>query len=158
MTDRDNTNFGAEARGPRRRVENARPADYRPVEFCYDVTFGFVRGLDIPSLQCPCCGGGNLHHDRTTAFVRSKEDGGGISVAVDPGKGDIFSSDSGAADINVRSLSATEINKQNPSNRRDGIRVNFWCETCSGDMALILAQHKGNTVLAWEIYTQPIEI
>lgn len=39
----------------------------------------------------------------------------------------------------------------NPSARRDGLRVHFWCEFCGDGLTLNIAQHKGVTLLDWTI-------
>jgi hypothetical protein len=38
----------------------------------------------------------------------------------------------------------------NPSARRHGIRIEFECEDCGHASQLTLAQHKGETLVAWE--------
>jgi hypothetical protein len=37
----------------------------------------------------------------------------------------------------------------NPSERRDGLAVPFWCETCEGNSELMIAQHKGQSFVGW---------
>ncbi len=38
----------------------------------------------------------------------------------------------------------------NPSSRRDGLVVRFWCEGCGDDpIELCIAQHKGTTEIGW---------
>jgi hypothetical protein len=39
--------------------------------------------------------------------------------------------------------------EQNPSERRGGVTIRFWCENCHSLSELALAQHKGCSVLAW---------
>jgi hypothetical protein len=46
--------------------------------------------------------------------------------------------------------------KNNPSDRRDGIVITFWCEQCHGEsgpdtnyLRLAVIQHKGATYLRW---------
>jgi hypothetical protein len=36
-----------------------------------------------------------------------------------------------------------------PSSRRDGLAIAFWCEGCHGEFELTLAQHMGNTEISW---------
>lgn len=39
---------------------------------------------------------------------------------------------------------------RNPSARRDGVAIRFWCETCGADnIELVVEQHKGNSFLRW---------
>ena len=37
----------------------------------------------------------------------------------------------------------------NPSGRRHGLAIAFFCEHCGGDIELTIAQHKGLTAFAW---------
>jgi hypothetical protein len=37
----------------------------------------------------------------------------------------------------------------NPSSRRDGIAVRFWCEACKAKPELLIEQSKGNTYVRW---------
>jgi len=88
-----------------------------------------------PELKCPRCRGNYLHHGRVIVFDRGEDDQLTAVTTVDSG------------------LSATHIRPSaevaNPSDRRDGIAIAFWCEGCNGSLELTLAQHKGNTALAW---------
>lgn len=82
---------------------------------------------------CPCCGGTYLHHDKVEVYQRATEDASeGLAVHLD-------------GDILVRTSMET-----NPSRRRDGMRVRFWCEGCDETPSLILVQHKGQTFWGWE--------
>jgi hypothetical protein len=84
-------------------------------------------------IACPNCGGNYLHHTLVTAYWRTAEDADrGLRV------------ESGAESV----LTGTEM-AGNPSSRRDGIEIQFWCETCHALPRLLLAQHKGNTELQW---------
>ena len=37
----------------------------------------------------------------------------------------------------------------NPSLRRDGLSIFFWCETCENHPKLNIYQHKGSTYIQW---------
>ena len=37
--------------------------------------------------------------------------------------------------------------KGNPSARRDGLAIRFWCESCDARPVLTIAQHKGSTLV-----------
>jgi len=103
-------------------------------------------GLDLKytgdsnhEIACPNCGGMHLHHSLVTTFWRAKEDAEyGLRV------------ESGDASVKT----STEMNG-NPSSRRDGVVIEFWCETCHASPRLLLAQHKGSTELNW---LTPIEL
>jgi hypothetical protein len=85
-------------------------------------------------LLCPCCGSHYLHHDKVHIYSRTQEDAtSGVHVLVSPG-GEVVT------DLTLR---------HNPSRRRDGLRIEFWCEECHAKPWLDIAQHKGNTHLCW---------
>ena len=79
-------------------------------------------------LVCPSCSGNYLHHDRVDIFERGEDQDKGIHVSVAEGKVTV---DTGLAD--------------NPSARRGGLNIHFWCEGCSAKPVLTIAQHKGNS-------------
>jgi hypothetical protein len=97
-------------------------------------------------LLCPRCGADYLHHTDVTAFDRGED-----------------------AETLVRTkLSGETVTREridssaagNPSLRRDGIAVRFWCESCcpqesSDIIELTIAQHKGQTEIGWR-YTPRI--
>jgi hypothetical protein len=84
-------------------------------------------------LLCPRCGDDYLHHGRVEVFART-EDATGVHTTVE------------AETVRVdRDLTG------NPSGRRHGVTIAFSCEGCPDDPDLLLtiAQHKGQTFLAW---------
>ena len=101
-------------------------------------------GVDHAVLRCPRCGGANLHHGGVAIFDRVKEDdpktivttfcNRTIQTSVGPTKG-----------------------SGNPSSRRGGLSIGFWCEHCDGGsdwrehgaIELTISQHKGETQMAW---------
>lgn len=87
-------------------------------------------------LACPKCGCNNLHHGHVTVFTRT-EDADKTNVATV--KGNSVTVDS------VKS-SATK----NPSSRRHGLRIAFYCENCEEIQDLCIAQHKGTTFMHWD--------
>jgi hypothetical protein len=86
-------------------------------------------------LLCPNCNQINLHHDKTTVFDRD-EDAEVTSVTEVYGGNPI-----------LRSLSSSVAG--NPSLRRDGVAIRFWCEHCSAVSEMTIAQHKGESLVAW---------
>jgi len=81
-------------------------------------------------LLCPNCGFNYLHHDQVEIFERNEDALSGLHVVVDDGR---LSTDT--------SLSG------NPSSRRHGLNIRFWCEGCKAISILSIAQHKGNTLV-----------
>ena len=90
-------------------------------------------------LTCPGCGGGYLHHEDVTVYDR------------------VYDGRENAADTKQTRVAAGKATTmvlpskvcRNPSNRRDGIVVAFWCEDCSALSELTIAQHKGYTLTSW---------
>jgi hypothetical protein len=89
----------------------------------------------INPLPCPACGGGNLHHDEVKVFCRPEDAATVTETTV---------SDSGC------SVTKTE-GALNPSDRRGGITIQFWCEGCLARPVLKIAQHKGASLASWDI-------
>nr|AWM01285.1 hypothetical protein CIT40_15420 [Bradyrhizobium amphicarpaeae] len=87
-------------------------------------------------LACPRCGGEYLHHTGAVFFDRGEDAESVVKIVVD-GSSTTTSIDSGAC---------------NPSSRRHGMFVKFFCEQCSTNddiLQLNIAQHKGATELSW---------
>lgn len=103
-------------------------------------------------LRCPDCGDTWLHQGKVEVFDRfgDHKDSPGIRTSVEGGEVERDDSDS-AMD-------------GNPSWRRDGVVIHFYCEMCNGydgdseadkkaavrEKRLAIFQHKGQTFLAWE--------
>jgi len=84
-------------------------------------------------LSCPVCQGTYLHHSRVDIFERSEDAKIGLH-------------------IHTQGEQVT-VNKDlagNPSLRRHGVAIVFWCESCQGTFVFHIIQHKGQTFLAWE--------
>ena len=86
-------------------------------------------------LCCPMCGDAHLHHEKVVISERSEDEDTCLRV-----------------DVANRSCSVSEEhNGLNPSSRRNGLSIWFWCEICLGKPKLSIAQHKGSTEMYWEI-------
>jgi hypothetical protein len=72
----------------------------------------------------PGCGGWNLHHMRVFAYDRREDDERVLRTTID-GNG---------AELEWRAN-----DHSNPSSRRDGIVIEFWCENCDCDPELTIA-------------------
>lgn len=88
-------------------------------------------------LLCPQCGGECLHHDKVEVFERC-EDMGGLHITV---------TDKVETDRDL---------DENPSCRRHGLKIHFWCEFCNAIPVLSIAQHKGSTCVDFK-YTEGAE-
>ena len=112
-------------------------------------------------LMCPVCGGGNLHHAGVTVYDRSEDAETVRETHV-------------GVDVTIGTTSG----KRNPSSRRDGLAIEFYCEGCHADdpepeyeseeaweaehierppapptpyFRLLISQCKGDTQVQWEI-------
>ena len=99
-------------------------------------------------LLCPHCGFNYLHHEDGPVDVwqRHEDDEKSEGVRVLP------------AGYKKKTLPANPA--ENPSARRDGIRIHLKCEGCGDTCALTIVQHKGTTFLQMEpkgeVPTKPV--
>lgn len=96
-------------------------------------------------LLCAGCGGDYLHLQSIETFNRAGEDStGGLHVTI--------------AHLN---LTADGDLEGNPSSRRGGVLLFFWCEYCHAISVMAIAQHKGQEFAGWfkhpTRYTPPDE-
>lgn len=84
-------------------------------------------------LLCPECKGNYLHQDKVVVFNPEQEDAKeGVKVVVD----------------GLKVAVEPELDG-NPSRRRQGMLISFWCEGCDANPVMTIAQHKGNTIMRW---------
>jgi hypothetical protein len=93
------------------------------------------------NLLCPRCGSEFLHQAEVTVYSRAEDDDVTVKTVVGL---------DGAATAALVQSSASG----NPSARRHGLAIRFWCEECGDDrdhdgVELTIAQHKGVTALEW---------
>ena len=86
-------------------------------------------------LNCPICEDeeSNLHHGKIETFDREEDAEKGTHVT-----------------INGSSVSIDNNISGNPSKRRDGIKMQVYCEQCDESSTLCIVQHKGLTLMGWE--------
>jgi hypothetical protein len=96
---------------------------------------------DHGDLLCPRCHSNYLHSGGITAYDREEDAEHTIVTTLD-----------GAQTAQRRMPSLT---CNNPSERRHGIAIVFWCESCHAFSELTFAQHKGRTLCAWRDATSP---
>lgn len=104
--------------------------------------------IDDGVLMCPNCGEGYMHHLVVDVFMRPVEDGDSERTTL-------------MHDVGVVACLPSE----NPSYRRDGVRIAFSCEFCTyrttedGEVdttiprrffVMKIVQHKGNTFMDWD--------
>jgi hypothetical protein len=88
-------------------------------------------------LVCPHCHDSHscLHHGVLTVYHRREDESRLTRIGVRNGSALIERVDSDGSG--------------NPSSRRDGLAIHFYCELCDLSSELTIAQHKGQTLLAW---------
>ena len=86
-------------------------------------------------LLCAHCGGFYLHRTVTSHYLRDQEDSNMGTLVVTTHK-----------DSHIQRN--VVVPDENPSQRRSGIAIEFFCEDCCGRSELTIAQHKGATVVA----------
>lgn len=99
----------------------------------FDEITNVINKLDDTTMCCPSCGLQYLHHERVEVFEREEDEVDGLHVTV---KAD--------------SVSVDRLLTGNPSNRRNGIKIHFRCETCTATPILSISQHKGATYMTFE--------
>ena len=88
------------------------------------------------ALLCPRCDGGYLHHGNIEVYARPEDAEQTLQTVV-------------MGQQTKTALVASDT-APNPSSRRGGLRINFFCELCGEESDLTLAQHKGVTFIEWE--------
>lgn len=79
-------------------------------------------------VRCPHCLYDYMHQDKVEVFDRQEDADVGIHAIVTAGKATFNYSMNG-----------------NPSSRRDGVRIEFFCEGCDKRSVMTIIQHKGQT-------------
>jgi uncharacterized protein (DUF983 family) len=95
----------------------------------------FVPGGYGPELRCPHCGYNSLHQGQVTVFDRNEDAKTTAVTTVADGV------------ATTRLLPSDQTG--NPSMRRHGLAIAFYCESCGNNFELTIAQHKGTTPVAW---------
>ena len=88
-------------------------------------------------LICPRCGDSYMHHGRVTVYrrKRGKEDAAQL-IKTTVGSG-----------VRVQTVRAR--GSRNPSSRRGGLLIGFWCEGCDARPELSIEQSAGQTFFRW---------
>jgi hypothetical protein len=101
-------------------------------------------------LLCPNCGGEYIHHMEITSYDRKEDDVHTLKTQIigfdhpDNGPMDPIKEDFSSVVSNI-----VESSGENPSSRRSGLVVSFYCELCPALTELTIAQHKGLTQVQW---------
>ena len=84
-------------------------------------------------IVCPYCQTSYMHQGIVQVFDRSED-----------------SSECRRTTVGEK-VSVDNLGSQNPSSRRQGARIRFWCEGCPHKYWLNVYQHKGRTFLSWTV-------
>jgi hypothetical protein len=87
------------------------------------------------TLICPNCNGEYLRHIEIRTFDREEDAPSGTAITL-------------AAGHIVKVDTSSDLDG-NPSARREGVSIEFACEGCGATPVLGIAQHKGQTLVAW---------
>ncbi len=92
------------------------------------------------ALKCPMCAKkgfeGHIQHQQIETYERNEDKEVGTYVSI---KGE---------DVKIDKENTLT---GNPSNRRSGIAITFWCDNCHATSRLELAQHKGQTLVDFKV-------
>jgi hypothetical protein len=88
------------------------------------------------AIECPVCGGNNLHHANVSVFDRVEDE---VKTTV--------TTVAESGEVTVRTEDSAE--SLNPSRRRHGLLITFWCESNCEVPSLAVYQHKGSTYMEW---------
>jgi len=105
------------------------------------------RGVDTDyaaELLCPECGCNNLHQVAYFIYERREDAEESHLIKV------LTSETEMGGPRKVVSTHSMVPSKDNPSARRQGMRIRFSCEQCHGYKILSVVQHKGTTYVEWE--------
>ena len=108
-------------------------------------------------LVCPHCGSNYLHHYGFTDYERNEDektssvvDCGAALFNEDGTKYTVFGRDDGSPGLGGNLQVFSDLDSfRNPSSRRNGIVIKFWCELCPHISLLCIAQHKGCSQMYW---------
>ena len=89
-------------------------------------------------LLCPACGEEYLHQGKIEVFERSEDDVFGTHTMIN-----------GPCTTVCHENVCHDAVKGNPSSRRQGLTIEFFCEFCNCCYVMEIYQHKGLTFMGW---------
>ncbi len=101
---------------------------------------------ELQILKCPHCKGEHLHHIEVKLFNRKEDSSKGLyikSVVEQPLDDLGFRTTPMQDGVEIKTI----LPIGNPSARRSGMIVYFYCEECGKKSRFSLAQHKGSTYM-----------
>jgi len=94
------------------------------------------------TLLCPHCSFEYLHQNRVVVYEREEDKNTIVTIVENVGS-------YGRCTNTIPKPKSVD----NPSSRRHGVEIQFYCEGCSAISSLRFAQHKGVTKVDWKITT-----
>lgn len=111
------------------------------------------------TLTCPNCESDHLHHYGFTDYDRDNDDETESiidcgTVMIDNTVKKILGHSRTHVKRNLAQRGGLQVfsaptSDRNPSARRHGIAIKFWCEECPNISLLCIAQHKGSSLISW---------
>jgi ribosomal protein L44E len=102
----------------------------------------FIETLEHGMLNCPYCQNLSIHQTKVEVFDREEDMEDETHTVVEYKRAKHVYR--GWVNPN-----AEDVEKKNPSDRRQGLLITFCCETCEDTPVLAIAQHKGLTLIDW---------
>jgi len=100
----------------------------------------FIETLEDNMLSCPYCQDQSIHQTKVEVFDREEDREDETYTVVEYKR----------AETTVPTgLINDSVKNKNPSDRRQGLLITFFCETCDDNPVLAIAQHKGFTYIDW---------
>lgn len=99
--------------------------------------------------ECPMCRGNNLHHAHVSIFNHDGYASEWNEILEKYETKPKTRVTHVMEDNTITTARLTPEHTNNPSNDRNGMRIEFWCETCEGKPTLAILQHKGMTYIGW---------
>lgn len=98
------------------------------------------------AVVCPNCTSGFVHHVGVDIYERHEDKDTGTHVSVFG-----IDTDDRESHLNKASVVVDTSMTGNPSARRQGLVIHFWCEGCRAQLQLSVAQHKGQTLINFDV-------
>ena len=99
--------------------------------------------------ECPYCKGNNLHQSDVSVY-----NGANSRIEYKPNGGNEYFPQTQVTHVlasgTVTTTTVDANATSNPSPERQGMTIDFWCETCENKPILAIFQHKGITFMGWK--------
>lgn len=100
--------------------------------------------------ECPYCKGNNLHQHDVSIFNHDGYDAEWDATTQTSNQSSRTRVTHVMHDNTITSTRVPPSATNNPSRDREGLLIEFWCETCEEKPVLAIFQHKGTTFIGWK--------